>query len=1007
MSLRAQTIRLAYENPDLRATLLPLLKRKAGLEVMMAELLAESKVPKTPKGMPSGKELEKALGDFAEHVDKKDGGKEEKKARRLAFLRRLAMEHPSEKAMKEYLKEHPGADAKKHTVSESGGGGGAGPDYTDAKAVAAHAEKLTADASKKFEAGTATAQDIFDMSVFAAISQFEQMSKMEKEKASGTYRQRLVNFTQQVGLNTFAEIAEVLDSVKGMGMEELEKSGMDLEGMGVISQAMSVMVAHYGTDELQVPSGYSVESPGSRMKGGKPAEKKEEKSEKKEKKEKPKAKPSGKAKGQAAGDILATLIGHEKFDDIHEADVKALVESGQSIDDWLGDIAKGIIEKNPHMEKKVADNFGEIREAMGLPKTPEKEEKSEKKQKGGPKKEKSKAELIKDYKEAIQKSDMAPEDKKKALEQAKKPNFDPEAALGAMGDDDEEGGKQASLRGRAIKLAHRHPELRADLLRLLTAADIDVGSPRHLDALQNGIKDVKSQIKRQDQMVKVLSDIASPLGPKAVEIYVRKEKAHLDGRKQLLKALEAELKDAKSKKKADFDPENVGAESDGPLKSESDEAAYMEPNFSAQIFRELSDRQEAGQLSDGKGITEQRDPQPGRKGITAMNLRTAAIKLAYENPELRAKILPLLKTLDKSAGRNPFPDLKRYFRGAVQAAFPGPYDPKARDVIGGKDTLSYWTSMFGDSPAGWSKYTDIAIIAGDDGESLDMVYRQNASRPDAKEGWYWGAGAPGIGPWLDSRGKRLASFAKLAHEPYLKREGLTKSKVGAGEAHMFYLIDAEKNNSKFYEVLVVENPQGSGYYDVMRRWGALTDRGAGGRVDGEKYDTDPRFSGLSYREAIKNAAGHAKKRLGKKPPYISAYGPKHINPTTGKKLPMGQYPIGLVRGNAGFGWGSQAVTSCLPGLRQLQESIQRAISEAVDRDTVDLINALQEANSVVGHQIARADSTMAGKIQKLIRGPMMRAKGAPRFLPDADGTKITKELRTLDRYLTKQMAYCG
>ena len=192
MSLRFQTIRLAYENPELRAALLPLLKRKAGLEVMMAELLAESKVPKTPKGMPSEKELEKALGDFAEHVDKKDGDKKEKKARRLAFLRRLAMEHPSEKAMKQYLKEHPGADAKKHTVSESGGGGGAGPDYTDAKAVAAHAEKLEADATKKFEAGTATAQDIFDMSAFAAISQFEQMNKMEKEKNCG----RRVSFGQ-------------------------------------------------------------------------------------------------------------------------------------------------------------------------------------------------------------------------------------------------------------------------------------------------------------------------------------------------------------------------------------------------------------------------------------------------------------------------------------------------------------------------------------------------------------------------------------------------------------------------------------------------------------------------------------------------------------------------------------------------------------------------------------------------------------------------------------------
>ena len=62
-----------------------------------------------------------------------------------------------------------------------------------------------------------------------------------------------------------------------------------------------------------------------------------------------------------------------------------------------------------------------------------------------------------------------------------------------------------------------------------------------------------------------------------------------------------------------FPPELIGAESDGSLLYESDEE-YMKPNFSAQIFRELSDRQQAGELSDGQPITEQREPQSGRKG---------------------------------------------------------------------------------------------------------------------------------------------------------------------------------------------------------------------------------------------------------------------------------------------------------------------------------------------------------------------------------------------------------
>ena len=67
-------------------------------------------------------------------------------------------------------------------------------------------------------------------------------------------------------------------------------------------------------------------------------------------------------------------------------------------------------------------------------------------------------------------------------------------------------------------------------------------------------------------------------------------------------------------KKGFFPPEQVGYESDGALEYDQEEASYMGPNFSAQIFRELSDRQEAGELSDGQVIDAQREPQPGRQG---------------------------------------------------------------------------------------------------------------------------------------------------------------------------------------------------------------------------------------------------------------------------------------------------------------------------------------------------------------------------------------------------------
>jgi hypothetical protein len=102
----------------------------------------------------------------------------------------------------------------------------------------------------------------------------------------------------------------------------------------------------------------------------------------------------------------------------------------------------------------------------------------------------------------------------------------------------------------------------------------------------------------------------------------------------------------------------------------------------------------------------------------------------------------------KSAGRNPFPELGRsVFPGqAVQAVFPGPYDRRAKDVMGDTSPLGYWAIMFGDEN-GWFRYSDIAILAGEDGESIDMVHREDGK-------WYWGASVD-LEPW------RTASLSKM------------------------------------------------------------------------------------------------------------------------------------------------------------------------------------------------------------------------------------------------------
>jgi Arc/MetJ-type ribon-helix-helix transcriptional regulator len=61
------------------------------------------------------------------------------------------------------------------------------------------------------------------------------------------------------------------------------------------------------------------------------------------------------------------------------------------------------------------------------------------------------------------------------------------------------------------------------------------------DALKAGIKDLKRQIANQKNKIDTLADIASPLGPKVVAVYLKKDKAFLANREQLLRELEDEL----------------------------------------------------------------------------------------------------------------------------------------------------------------------------------------------------------------------------------------------------------------------------------------------------------------------------------------------------------------------------------------------------------------------------------------------------------------------------------
>lgn len=245
--------------------------------------------------------------------------------------------------------------------------------------------------------------------------------------------------------------------------------------------------------------------------------------------------------------------------------------------------------------------------------------------------------------------------------------------------------------------------------------------------------------------------------------------------------------------------------------------------------------------------------------------------------------------------------------------------------------------------------------------------------------------------------KVLASHNKTAHFPYLDRrsgnlsregirgDGLSKSVMRGGDGFALYYVDAKKNHSKFYEGMLHEQP--SGLYNVIFRWGAMTDSGHTGRVDGRKWDE--KFSNLTYAQAKK--ALDTKKRAKVSKGYVDTFGPKHRGPG-GEKLKQGEYPIGLAR-DVGFGWGTQSMAYCVPALRDIANQISRALDP---NDGTTAGEDLDRAQRLVS---AIPDSQMAGKINGYI-------KSVRKEIQRGDESSTNRMLVRLQRYINKQINLC-
>ena len=197
----------------------------------------------------------------------------------------------------------------------------------------------------------------------------------------------------------------------------------------------------------------------------------------------------------------------------------------------------------------------------------------------------------------------------------------------------------------------------------------------------------------------------------------------------------------------------------------------------------------------------------------------------------------------------------------------------------------------------------------------------------------------------------MTATEKTAHGPVAIREPEV----------MLYMIDAENNNSKFYEMDVTrkgsETPakktkdwtRGSvgpdGGFVLQRRWGALTDSGSAGRVDS-----------MNDIFATESAANHALLTL------------QHEKMNKGYKdvSRTQEYPIGLTR-KPSFGWGEQAACRYVPELKSLSEHVSTA--HANIRGLKPYVDAL-----------AARDSSMGRKLQGLVSPLMEQIEATERYL---------------------------
>jgi len=222
-----------------------------------------------------------------------------------------------------------------------------------------------------------------------------------------------------------------------------------------------------------------------------------------------------------------------------------------------------------------------------------------------------------------------------------KEQWEANAAKGWYGKDKK--AADADLRKKLIRLAFETPSLRPHLLSML---DKSASVPGNLQSLLKGDwVEVSSEpvvairYHRGSWGAIMRSGLINSYRDEGKFIYQLKNSMQVPSR-EAERAFRA-LREKVNSKMAGFDPNEISElESGGALQFDMDEP-YMGENFTEQETMELLDKQESGMIPGY-------DPEP-MKYAGDEKLRAAAIKLAFENPELREYLLPLVASASKVA----------------------------------------------------------------------------------------------------------------------------------------------------------------------------------------------------------------------------------------------------------------------------------------------------------------------------------------------------------------------